>query len=230
MFHAELRTATGRLPVEVEEGLWDLVARGLVTADGFQAVRSLLSARQSWRRRQRHEQRLRTGIRRAPAQREGGEGRWALLPAGSGEPTADRETLAEQVAGQLLARWGVVFWDLTARENLAVPWRDVVWALRRLEARGLVRGGRFVHGFAGEQYALPEAVEELRRVRRPARTEETVRLNGADPLNLVGTVVPGARVTAVRTNWVVYRDGAAVADDGDPRHPTRPAPAHSTPA
>ena len=117
MFHAELRNATGRLPVEVEEGLWDLVARGLVTADGFQAVRSLLSARQSWRRRQRHEQRLRTGIRRAPARREGGEGRWALLPTGAGRPgraDASIATLAEQVAGQLLARWGVVFWDLTA--------------------------------------------------------------------------------------------------------------------
>ena len=238
MFHAELRTATGRLPVEVEEGLWDLVARGLVTADGFQAVRSLLSARQSWRRRQRHEQRLRAGIRRPPARREGGEGRWALLPAASGpgadagaSPDApDRETLAEQVAGQLLARWGVVLWDLTARENLAVPWRDIIWALRRLEARGLVRGGRFVNGFSGEQYALPEAVEELRRIRRTARGAQTLRLNAADPLNLVGIVVPGSRVTAVRTNWVVYRDGVAVADDAAPRRPPRSAPVHSTPA
>jgi ATP-dependent Lhr-like helicase len=235
MFHAELRTATGRLPVEVEEGLWDLVARGLVTADGFQAVRSLLSARQSWRRRQRHEQRLRAGIRRPPARREGGEGRWALLPAVTGPgagPSAEvpeRETLAEQVAGQLLARWGVVLWDLTARENLAVPWRDVVWALRRLEARGLVRGGRFVSGFAGEQYALPEAVDELRRIRRTARSGQMVRLNAADPLNLVGIVVPGARVTAVRTNWVVYRDGVPV-DDGAEHRPARPAPVHSTPA
>ncbi len=211
MFHGELRKTTGRLPVEVEEGLWDLVARGIVTADGFQAVRSLLSAREAWRRRQRQEQRLRVGGRRVPTWREGGEGRWALLPPqGSDE---DRDTLAEQVAGQLLARWGVVFWDLMAREDLALPWREVLWALRRLEARGIVRGGRFVTGFAGEQYALPEAVEDLRRVRRTARNGETVRLNGADPLNLVGIVLPGPRVAAVRTNSVVLRDGAVPVDD-----------------
>jgi ATP-dependent Lhr-like helicase len=205
MFHSQLREATGRLPVEVEEGLWDLVARGIVTADGFQAVRSLLSARQAWRRRHRYEQRNRLGARRAPTLREGGEGRWALLPVPGA--TEDPDGLAEQVAGQLLARWGVVFWDLLARENLALPWREVVWALRRLEARGLVRGGRFVTGFAGEQYALPEAVDELRRVRRTARTGETVQLNAADPLNLVGIILPGNRVTAVRTNIVTYRDG-----------------------
>ena len=161
MFHSELRSATGRLPVEVEEGLWDLVARGIVTADGFQAVRSLLSARQAWKRRHRHEQRSgrcgggpRPGVRAAKA-----DGR-CCPTRGHRRP---RRSLAEQVAGQLLARWGVVFWDLMARENLAVPWREVVWALRRLEARGLVRGGRFVTGSSGEQYALPEAVEELRR-------------------------------------------------------------------
>ena len=111
------------------------------------------------------------------------------------------------MAGQLLARWGVVFWDLMARENLALPWREVVWALRRLEARGLVRGGRFVTGFAGEQYALPEAVDELRQVRRAPRTGETVHLNAADPLNLVGIILPGPRIPAVRTNTLTYRDG-----------------------
>ncbi|HXQ62078.1 MAG TPA: DEAD/DEAH box helicase [Acidimicrobiales bacterium] len=216
MFHSELRQATGRLPVEVEEGLWDLVARGIVTADGFQAVRSLLSARQAWKRRHRHEQHNRLGARRAPTWREGGEGRWALLP----DPgrTDDPDGLAEQVAGQLLARWGVVFWDMTARENLALPWREVVWALRRLEARGLVRGGRFVSGFAGEQYALPEAVDELRAVRRAPRGGETLSFNAADPLNLVGIVLPGARVPAVRTNRVTYRDGLPAPDpDGSAR-------------
>ncbi|HXQ43437.1 MAG TPA: DEAD/DEAH box helicase [Acidimicrobiales bacterium] len=212
MFHAELREATGRLPVEVEEGLWDLVARGIVTADGFQAVRSLLSARQAWKRRHRHEQRSRIGARRVPTWREGGEGRWALLPVPG--PTDDPDALAEQVAGQLLARWGVVFWDLMARENLALPWREVVWALRRLEARGLVRGGRFVTGFAGEQYALPEAVDELRSLRRAGRHGETVPLNAADPLNLVGIVLPGPRVPAVRTNRVTYVDGLPVTDPG----------------
>jgi ATP-dependent Lhr-like helicase len=117
------------------------------------------------------------------------------------------------VAGQLLARWGVVFWDLIARENLAVAWREVLWALRRLEARGLVRAGRFVTGFAGEQYALPGAVEELRRVRRSKPEGETVRLSAADPLNLCGIVLPGARVPAVRTNRVTYSDGSLVAEE-----------------
>ncbi len=211
LFHAELRSTTGRLPVEVEEGLWDLVARGIVTADGFQAVRSLLSARQAWNRRHRQDVRRRPGARRAPTLRQGGEGRWALLPeSGAGLPT---DELAEQVAGQLLLRWGVVFWDLLARETLALPWREVLWALRRLEARGVVRGGRFVTGFAGEQYALPEAVDELRRVRRTERRGEVVSINAADPLNLVGIVLPGPRVPAVRTNRVVYRDGAAVTDE-----------------
>jgi ATP-dependent Lhr-like helicase len=223
MFHSELRTVTGRLPVEVEEGLWDLVARGLVTADGFQAVRSLLSAREAWKRRHRHDPRTGVGRRRAPTWRAGGEGRWALLPA-TGR-TADADELAEQVAGQLLARWGVVFWDLMARENLAVPWREVLWALRRLEARGLVRGGRFVTGFSGEQYALPEAVDELRRVRRSPRLGETVRVNAADPLNLVGIVLPGPRVPAVRTNAVTYKDGvvahAAPVRSRTPGAPTR---------
>jgi ATP-dependent Lhr-like helicase len=94
-----------------------------------------------------------------------------------------------------------------ARENLALPWREVVWALRRLEARGLVRGGRFVTGFSGEQYALPEAIDELRQVRRATRDGETVHLSAADPLNLVGIILPGSRIPAVRTNNVTYRDG-----------------------
>jgi ATP-dependent Lhr-like helicase len=96
------------------------------------------------------------------------------------------------------------------RETLAVPWREVIWALRRMEARGLIRGGRFVSGFVGEQYALPDAVDELRRVRRSGRSGELVRISAADPLNLVGIVVPGARVPAVRSNSVVYRDGLPV--------------------
>jgi ATP-dependent Lhr-like helicase len=209
LFHSELRAFTRRLPVEVEEGLWDLVSRGLVTADGFQAVRSLLSAREMWRRRQHgHDRRRAPGRRRASAWREGGEGRWALLP--EAPAVDDTDALAETVAEQLLARWGVVFWDLMTRENLAVPWREVIWALRRMEARGLIRGGRFVSGFVGEQYALPEAVEELRRVRRTQRPGDLVRISAADPLNLVGIVVPGARVPAVRSNRVVYRDGLPV--------------------
>jgi ATP-dependent helicase Lhr and Lhr-like helicase len=106
----------------------------------------------------------------------------------------------------------VVFRDLLARENLAVPWRDVLWAFRRLEARGLIRGGRFVNGFSGEQYAHPDAVDVLREVRKRPRAGETVRLSAVDPLNLVGVILPGPRIPAVLTNTVTYVDGAVRAD------------------
>ncbi len=124
------------------------------------------------------------------------------------------DELAEHVAGQLLARWGVVFWDLASHEDLAVPWREILWALRRFEARGLVRGGRFVTGFAGEQYALPEALDELRHIRRSQRKGELVRLSAADPLNLSGVILPGKRVAALRTNSVLFRDGLIMPVDG----------------
>jgi ATP-dependent Lhr-like helicase len=185
----------------VEEALWDLVSRGLVTSDGFAPVRALLGPREraaerAWQRRQRRH------------------GRFALLPAGDGG--LDRDALAEAVAGQLLARWGVVFRDLLARETLALPWRDVLRALRRLEVRGTIRGGRFVTGFVGEQYALPGALEALRRLRRTERSGETVRLCAADPLNLTGILVPGPRIPALRTQLVVYRDGLPIGTEAAP--------------
>jgi ATP-dependent helicase Lhr and Lhr-like helicase len=250
MFLPELATAARRLPAEVETALWDGVARGLLTADGFSAVRSLLAGRQVASHQQWQGRR---GLRRgasgsygsygssgssgsyrssgangshrqsAPAGAAGASGgagasgrgaatggRWALLPV-AGEVT-DREALAEAVAEQLLARWGVVFRDLVARETLALPWRDVLWALRRMEARGTARGGRFVTGFTGEQYALPEAVEQLRTVRRTPRTGETVHVSATDPLNLVGIITPGPRIHAVRTNTVTYVDGLPDSD------------------
>ncbi|MFZ0666734.1 MAG: DEAD/DEAH box helicase [Acidimicrobiales bacterium] len=212
LFHTQIRQLTGRLPVEVEDGLWDLVTRGIVTADGFQAVRSLLSSREAWRRRHQQEVRNRVGRRALGVRREGGEGRWSLVESlvSDMESASDPDQLAEAVAGQLLARWGVLFWDVYARESLAVPWRQVLWALRRLEARGLIRGGRFVSGFVGEQYALPEALDMLRQVRKASRNEELVRLSATDPLNLTGSVVPGARVPALRTNRIAYQDGLLV--------------------
>src|SRR5262249_52616785 len=171
-------------------------------------VRALLSARERWTRR---AARRPSGSLRRPAPGRGGaEGRWALLRVPSGPEVADAEGLAEGVAEQLLARWGVVFRDVVAREALAVPWREILWALRRLEARGTVRGGRFVTGFVGEQYALPAAVELLRETRRQERVGELVRVAAVDPLNLVGIVTPGPRIPAVRGNAVVYQDGAAV--------------------
>jgi ATP-dependent Lhr-like helicase len=205
LFHGELVAATRRLPVEVEQGLWDLVARGLVAADGFESVRALLGARERERRGRRHE-RLRRGARG----RAGAEGRWALLPPP--DFACDPDERAQAVAEQLLARWGVLFRDLLVRETLAVSWREILWALRRLEARGAIRGGRFVTGFVGEQYALPGAVEALRRTRRLERTGETVRLSAVDPLNLVGVLTPGPRIPAVRTQQVVYRDGLPLRD------------------
>ncbi|MCZ6464236.1 MAG: hypothetical protein O7A09_07845, partial [Proteobacteria bacterium] len=133
----------------------------------------------------------------------------------AGEHVADADALAEAVAEQVLARWGVVFRDVLVRENLAVPWRDLLWALRRMEARGTARGGRFVTGFVGEQYALPGAVDALRRTRRMPRKGELVELSAVDPLNLAGILTPGPRIPALRTNRVVYRDGLP-APGGEP--------------
>jgi ATP-dependent Lhr-like helicase len=208
LFPPELAAQSRRTAREVEEALWELVSRGLVTADGYAALRALLGSRgrasgRGWPRR-RH-------------------GRFALLPAA--DAALDREALAEAVAGQLLARWGVVFRELLARETLAVPWIDVLRAFRRLEARGTIRGGRFVTGFVGEQYALPGAVEALRQLRRSERSGETVLLSGADPLNLTGILVPGPRVPALRSQHVVYRDGLPVGGEAAiPLSPARPPP------
>lgn len=134
-------------------------------------------------------------------------------PAASGPRahTADPAAL-EHVVDVLLRRYGIVFWRLLQREaGWLPPWRDLLPVLRRLEARGHLRGGRFVAGVTGEQFALPEAVSELRDTRRTKGAGELVMVSGADPLNLVGTLLPGARVPAVAGNRVLYRDGIAVA-------------------
>jgi ATP-dependent Lhr-like helicase len=175
-FHSELQTITHRLPTEVEEGLWDGVARGLVTADGFNAVRSLLRARTRFARRQRAYPRPGSRGRRG-TWRQGVEGRWTLLPAAA--QIDDVEELAEAVAWQLLARWGVVFRDVYLKERLALPWRDVLWALRRLEARGLIQGGRFVTGVTGEQFADEAARPLLRASRAAAQPQDTAATNAA---------------------------------------------------
>jgi ATP-dependent Lhr-like helicase len=136
-------------------------------------------------------------------------GRWSILAAASPADFAPDE-LAEAVALQLLARWGIVFRDIATRESLGIGWRDVLWALRRLEARGIARGGRYVAGVAGEQFGLGEAVDQLRSVARRERDGVTVRLSAADPLNLTGIVLPGPRVPAVRGREILLRDGAVV--------------------
>ncbi|MFT7476676.1 MAG: ATP-dependent Lhr-like helicase, partial [Verrucomicrobiales bacterium] len=200
-FHQELGQTTGRIPTDVEQGLWELVWRGLVHADSFHAVRSLFDARD----RKTAPARSTRGLRRGTTARHGGEGRWTIFAEHRLE--ADADELAEAVAEQLLARWGVVFHALVAREQLALPWREVLWALRRLEARGLIRGGRFVTGFSGEQYALPEATQHLDRIRRTERTGVAISVNGSDPLNLTGVITPGERVPARRSMSVRYVDG-----------------------
>ena len=199
-FAAELITATRRLPDDIGRGLWDGVARGLLMCDGFSAIRARVADMPT----PPAARRLSRLGRGAPTT-AGTAGRWALVPPPC--PDTDRNDLAEAVAGQLLSRWGVVFRDLVIRDSLRLPWRDVQWALRRLEDRGLVRGGRFVAGFSGEQYALPEAVEQLDHMKKTPTSGEQVVVNATDPLNLVGTIVPGPTVPAVRTNHVTYIDG-----------------------
>lgn len=132
------------------------------------------------------------------------------------ELATDADELAEQVAGQLLARWGVVAWELWDRESFRLPWREVVRALRRFEARGLALGGRFVAGMTGEQYADPEAAGLLARIGRASADGSTLVVAASDPLNVTGTVIAGPRVAAVRRRTVVYRDGALAAGGGGP--------------
>jgi ATP-dependent helicase Lhr and Lhr-like helicase len=181
-FFPDLTRATGRLSSEVEDGLWELVAAGLVTADGFENLRSLVDPK-----RRRGEGRGRNARPRHAA------GRWALLrPASSAAPTSH-----EAFANQLLLRWGVVFRDLLARETLAPAWRDLLIVLRRMEARGEVRGGRFVAGLVGEQFARSEAIDLLRAMRRSDEQADALSVATADPLNLAGIILPGPRVSAL---------------------------------
>ncbi|MEX1007710.1 MAG: DEAD/DEAH box helicase [Acidimicrobiia bacterium] len=199
-FATELGEATNRLPEDIERALWDGVARGLLTADGFGAIRARVNGSRNGTDARRLSRLLRGSRAPGPA-----AGRWSLVPATGTD--IDRDELAEAVAELLLNRWGVIFRDVAFRDSVRFPWRDIQWALRRLEDRGLVRGGRFVTGFTGEQYALPHALEQLAQVRKLERSGERVVLNATDPLNLVGVVVPGTTVPAVRTRQVVYVDG-----------------------
>jgi ATP-dependent Lhr-like helicase len=188
LFFAELVRHTRRLPSEVEDGLWELLAAGLVTADGFENLRSLIDPK-----RRRGEGRGRLARPRHAA------GRWARLQRAAELPAGE---FAERFCGQLLLRWGVVFRDLLAREPLAPPWRDLLLVLRRMEARGDIRGGRFVAGFAGEQFARPEAVDLLRAIRRAGPPSDSLVISTADPLNLQGILLPGPRVSALTTGTV----------------------------
>jgi ATP-dependent helicase Lhr and Lhr-like helicase len=192
----DLVASTRRIASEVEDGLWELLAGGLVTADAVDNLRIL----QSPKRRKRQK-----------ATRRGGPGRWSLLTPVEA-PT--NEELNERRAKLFLQRYGIVWRDVVVREPLSPAWRELLPVFRRLEARGEIRGGRFVSGFAGEQFALPEAVELARQIRRQPHTGKPVRLAAVDPLNLTGVVTPGPRVPAMLGAEVVYVDGVPL--DGAP--------------
>jgi ATP-dependent Lhr-like helicase len=211
-FATDLAAATRRLADDVERGLWDGVARGFVMCDGFGAIRARVGGTPPGGAPAGSPRRL-SRWSRAVRPTGASAGRWSVVAAAAlPDAELDRHDLAEVVAEQLLRRWGVVFRDLALHDSLRLPWREVQWALRRLEDRGLVRGGRFVTGFTGEQFALPEAAEQLAHVRKLPRAGERVVVNATDPLNLVGVIVPGDRVPAVRTNVVTYVDGLPVPD------------------
>jgi ATP-dependent Lhr-like helicase len=182
-FFGDLVRVTRRLPSEVEDALWELTAAGLVTADGFENLRALIDPK-----RRRGEGR---GNLKRPRH---AAGRWALVTRGAG--TVDREERVRRFAGQLLLRWGVLFRDLLARETVSPPWRELLPVLRRLEAQGEIRGGRFVAGFTGEQFARPEAIDLLRAVRRED-APVPIEVSPADPLSLTGIILPGPRVSTI---------------------------------
>jgi ATP-dependent Lhr-like helicase len=198
-----------------------LVALGIVNSDSFGGLRALLIP--SDRRRPAGGT---TGRRKRRISLFGMDaaGRWALVrrqqpliepqvtAARPVEKLQDDEETIEHIARTLLKRWGVVFWRLLAREaDWLPPWRDLLMCYRRLEARGEIRGGRFVAGFTGEQYAAPEAIGLLRDARRKAHSQACISLSGADPLNLVGILTPGARLPSLSSNRVLYRDGIPLA-------------------
>ena len=195
-FFDDIVRETGLLPTRTQEALGQLVSLGLVTADGFTGLRALLAPDQKRQRR---------GPRGVAAYSMEAAGRWTVLP----EAPEDHDV--ESVAWALLHRWGVVFRRILDREGDLPPWYSLLRVYRRLEAQGLIRGGRFIAGFAGEQYALPEAVTALRKARRQPKTGELVSISAADPLNLVGILTPGHRIPATPKNRILFRDGVPVA-------------------
>jgi len=230
-FFDELAGRARLLHTQLEAALAELVAAGLVTADSFTGLRALLVPAH---KRPRVDRQARPGAATSLAAfGVQNAGRWSLLrpPAqvgaqggaaggavaagasvvGPALDDAGNPAAVEAAAWALLRRYGVVFRRVLERESLMPPWRDLLRAYRRLEARGEIRGGRFVDGFSGEQFALPEAVGRLREVRREPRRGAMVSVSAADPLNLLGIVTPGERLPALSGNRVLYRDGEPIA-------------------
>ena len=195
-FFADIVRGTGKLKSEVETALWELVAAGLLTADGFDNLRALIDPKR----------RSGQGSGKTSRPRHSA-GRWSLLYSGENH---DRSLALEAICWMLLRRYGIVFRELLTRETILPKWRELLITLRRLEDRGEVRGGRFVSNFLGEQFALPLAVESLRAIRNRQPSGEILAVSAADPLNLVGIIVPGERVAANSGKVVAFRDGVAV--------------------
>ena len=205
LFFDELLGSARLLRTELEDALGELVGAGRVSADSFAGLRALLlpAAKRDGGRHRRLRRHQLSGIEDA--------GRWALLRAGPAPAAPSGETI-EHIARALLRRYGVVFWKLLEREAPWLPpWRELLGVYRRLEARGEIRGGRFVEGLVGEQFALPEAIAPLRAVRQRADDGELVCVSGCDPLNLVGTVLAGDKVPALAGSRVLFRDGMPIA-------------------
>ncbi len=202
-FFHDLLGDTALLPSQLEEAIAELVALGVLTSDSFAGLRALLTPA---RERRSHSKRRRRskmgGVEDA--------GRWSLVRRGLAKAAPD--DAIEHVARTLLRRYGVVYWRLIEREASRLPpWRELLRVYRRLESRGEIRGGRFVAGFSGEQFALPDAVGLLRETRRRGYTGNWIAVSGADPLNLAGILTPGPKIAALAGNRVLYRDGVPVA-------------------
>jgi ATP-dependent helicase Lhr and Lhr-like helicase len=202
-FFSDLVHDTGLVRAEVELALGELVSRGRVTSDSFAGVRALITSK---RRREKLRQ------YRRPLTDVDDAGRWSLPRRVAAQPdvAALADPAVEHIARVLLRRYGIVFRKILERESGLPPWRELFYVYRRLEARGEIRGGRFVSGFAGEQFALPEAADLLRSISREA-TMDRVSISAADPLNLVGIVTPGDKVPALSANRVLFEQGVPVA-------------------
>jgi len=203
-FFFDLVQDSGLLRTQVEEALGELAAWGLITADSFAGLRALITPSQRRAGYGRHSRRRKSAASLDEA------GRWELLRR-SPLPPEQKNARTEHIAKILLRRYGVVFRKLLERENNLPPWRELLYIYRRLEARGEVRGGRFVQGFSGEQFALPEAVGSLRDTRKRPAHDDYIAVSAADPLNLAGILTPGMRIPALAGNRILFRDGVPVA-------------------